>query len=106
MKQIELNILQFILLIAFIYIFTYFWLPKINIYKTAEYTILANKYLAIVDEKDYWHNLYIQLYANSNYKISPDNSQSIGSKTSSHTSSINPRLIDSNDNDIISNFLY
>ena len=104
MKQIELNILQFILLIIFIYIFTYFWLPKINIYKTTEYITLLNKYSVIQDEKNYWHNLYIQSYAHLEPTYINDSTM-IGSKSSSHNSSINPRFIQSNDNDIINNFL-
>ena len=109
MKNIEINIFQFLLLLLFIYIFTYYWLPKPNYKKTQEYSDLYSEYIKIVDEKNYWNNLYMQLY-NLNYTKQfineSSNGSSIGTKNSSHSSSITPRFIDSNDNQIISEFLY
>jgi len=58
MKHIELNIMQFILLVGFIYIFTYFWLPIKNIKDTPEYIKLFDKYSKLYEEKEY---CYIQL---------------------------------------------
>ena len=65
MKYIELNILQFILLIIFIYIFTYFWLPIKNIKNTPEYKKLLDKYLKIYEEKEF---CLIQLNNKNIYK--------------------------------------
>jgi hypothetical protein len=107
MKHIEINIIQLLLMIIFIFLFTYLWLPKININKTNEYKKLAIKYLDLLDEKNYWQNLYIQIVTPGSNNISqPLGETSIGSKTSAHSGSITPRNIDSNDNALINQFFY
>jgi hypothetical protein len=107
MKHIEINVIQLLLMIIFIFLFTYLWLPKINVNKTAEYKKLANKYLDLLDEKNYWQNLYTQFVipgSGSNHLIQPSAETSFGSKTSAHSSAITPRNIDSNDNALINQF--
>ena len=107
MKHIEINIIQLLLMIIFIFLFTYLWLPKINVHKTAEYKKLAFKYLDLIDEKNYWQNLYTQIVAPGSQPIHSHNETApIGSKTSAHSSSIIPRSIDSNDNALINQFFY
>lgn len=107
MKHIEINIIQFLLLIIFIYLFTYFWLPKTNVYKTNEYKELAFKYINLLDEKNYLENTYINM---SNQYNNPNNNtyseSSIGSKNSAHSTPINPRNIYSNDNDLVDQFIF
>jgi hypothetical protein len=106
MKHIEINVVQLLLMIIFIFLFTYLWLPKINIHKTVEYKELAKKYIDLIDEKNYWQNLYTQIVTpNSNNLINQTYSEApIGSKTSAHSSAIIPRNIDSNDNALINQF--
>ncbi len=108
MKHIEINVIQLLLMIIFIFLFTYLWLPKINIHKTVEYKELAKKYIDLIDEKNYWQNLYAQIVTpnvtpshlvNQSYSEAP-----IGSKTSAHSSAIVPRNIDANDNALINQF--
>jgi hypothetical protein len=109
MKHIEINIIQFLLLIIFIYLFTYFWLPKINVYKTNEYKELAFKYINLLDEKNYLENTYINIpnqYTNTNTNTNTYSESSIGSKNSAHSTSINPRNIYSNDNDLVDRFIF
>ncbi len=107
MKHIEINVIQLLLMIIFIFLFTYLWLPKINVHKTAEYKKLALKYLDLIDEKNYWQNLYTQIVTPGSHHIHSHNDTSpIGSKTSAHSSSIIPRSIDSNDNALINQFFY
>ena len=103
MKHIEINIIQFLLLIIFIYLFTYFWLPKINVYKTNEYKELAFKYINLLDEKNYLENTYINIPNQYNNTYSES---SIGSKNSAHSTPINPRNIYSNDNDLVDRFIF
>ena len=108
MKHIEINIIQFLLLIIFIYVFTYFWLPKINIQKTFEYRDLAFKYINLLDEKNYWQNEYTNNY--NSYKFNNNSNtyseSTIGNKNSAHSNAINPRNILTNDNNIVDKFLY
>lgn len=109
MKHIEINVIQLLLMIIFIFLFTYLWLPKININKTAEYKRLALKYLNLIDEKNYWQNLYIQIVTPGSSQIQPfahSDTGPIGSKTSAHSSTIVPRSVDSNDNALINQFFY
>ena len=109
MKHIEINVIQLLLMIIFIFLFTYLWLPKININKTPEYKKLAIKYLDLLDEKNYWQNLYTQFVtpsSNTNYITQPLGETSIGSKTSAHSGSITPRNIDLNDNALVNQFFY
>jgi len=111
MKHIEINVIQLLLMIIFIFLFTYLWLPKLNIHKTPEYKKLAIKYLDLLDEKNYWQNLYTQYVtpgSNSNHLTQPLPlaETSIGSKNSAHSSAITPRNIDSNDNALINQFFY
>jgi hypothetical protein len=113
MKHIEINVIQLLLMIIFIFLFTYLWLPKININKTPEYKKLAIKYLDLLDEKNYWENLYTQMVtpgfttnSSSNFISQPLAESSFGSKTSAHSSAITPRNIDSNDNALINKFFY
>jgi len=105
MKYIEINIFHFLLLVIFIYTFTYFWLPKINIKKSVEYTNLVSKYIKLFEEKEYWHNYYLQVN-NIQSSIHVGNEASIGSKTSSHSGAITPRYIESNDNNLVDQFFY
>ena len=72
MKHIELNIIQFLILIIFIYVFTFFWLPKTSIQKTPEYKKLINKYINLLDEKEHWYSLYTQCVTNYNINKSSD----------------------------------
>jgi hypothetical protein len=108
MKHIEINIIQFLLLIIFIYIFTFAWLPKINIKKTNEYKKLALKYVDLLDEKNYWENSYINI--SNSYKVNNNSNtyseSSIGNKNSAHSNAINPRNILTNDNNMVDQFLY
>jgi len=106
MKHIEINVIQLLLMIIFIFLFTYLWLPKINIHKTVEYKELAKKFIDLIDEKNYWQNLYTQIItSNTNHLINQSYSEApIGSKTSAHSSAIVPRNIDSNDNALINQF--
>lgn len=127
MKHIEINVIQFLLMIIFIFLFTYLWIPKINIHKTIEYKKLAVKYLDLLDEKTHWQNLYTQcinptlgsnintsfnpntnvvLGSNANHAIYQSGESSIGTKTSAHSSAITPRNIESNDNALINQFFY
>ena len=106
MKHIEINIIQFLLLIIFIYLFTYFWLPKINVYKTNEYKELAFKYINLLDEKNYLENNYINMSNQHKYNNNTYSESSIGSKNSAHSTSINPRNIYSNDNDLVDRFIF
>ena len=106
MKHIEINVIQLLLMIIFIFLFTYLWLPKINIHKTVEYKELAKKYIDLIDEKNYWQNLYSQIVTpNTNHLINQTYSEGpIGAKTSAHSAAIIPRNIDSNDNALINQF--
>jgi hypothetical protein len=115
MKHIEINILQFLSLLIFIYVFTYFWLPKVNIYGTQEYKKLVNKYMILLEEKNNLEYAYSQIIFPNN--IHPNNihpneydktyySESIGTKNSAHSSAIMPRNIKTNDNNIVNQFLY
>jgi hypothetical protein len=106
MKHIEINIIQFLLLIIFIYVFTYFWLPKPNIFKSNEYKELALKYINLLDEKTYLENTYINLSNQYKYNNNTYSESSIGSKNSAHSNPINPRNIYSNDNDLVDRFIY
>ena len=110
MKHIEINIIQFLLLIIFIYLFTYFWLPKNNIYKTTEYRNLAFKYINLLDDKNYWENAYLNISNSYKYNnINNTNTYSestIGNKNSAHSNAINPRNIATNDNNLVDQFLY
>lgn len=107
MKHIEINVIQLLLMIIFIFLFTYLWLPKINVHKTGEYKKLALKYLNLIDEKNYWQNLYVQIVTSGSLPLhSHADSAPIGSKTSAHSSTIIPRSIDSNDNALINQFFY
>jgi hypothetical protein len=106
MKHIEINVIQLLLMIIFIFSFTYLWIPKININKTVEYKELAKKYIDLIDEKNYWQNLYTQIvtpntnnFTNQTYSEAP-----IGSKISAHSSAIVPRNIDYNDNAVLNQF--
>jgi hypothetical protein len=109
MKHIEINILQFLALLIFIFLFTYCWLPKINIQKTTEYRKLALKYIKLLDERNNWQNLYMQVINKNNYNM-PDYSNfnlidsAIGNKNSAHSNPITPRNIDTNDNHIVNKF--
>ncbi len=107
MKYIEINVIQFILIIIFIFFFTYLWIPKRNIYETPEYKNLNDKYNEIVNEKNYWQTLYTNMpipKINTNNLTHSENQ--IGSKTSAHSSAITPRNIDSNDAELINQFFY
>ena len=120
MKHIEINILQFLLLLIFIYVFTYFWLPKVNIYTSQEYKKLVNKYILLLEEKNNLEYAYSQIIFPNNIPIDNTSSHgnntssngnnnfipSVGNKTSAHSGPINPRLIDSNDNNLVNQFLY
>lgn len=44
MQQISLNLFQFIAIIVFIFVFSYFWIPKENTNKTDEYLILLDNF--------------------------------------------------------------
>jgi hypothetical protein len=116
MKSIEINIIQFLLLIIFIYTFTFFWLPKINISETEEYLVIKDALQSVLNEKNHWHNSYNKLvnYYNANC-VNPQKvvntvpvtyESQIGSKNSSHSGAITPRNILSNDNDAIFDLLY
>lgn len=107
MKHIEINVIQFLLIIIFIFIFTYLWLPKHNVLETPEYKNLNNKYLEMINEKNYWQTLYNKITIpkiNTNNLIHSESQ--IGSKTSAHSSAITPRNIDSNDIALINQFFY
>ena len=109
MKHIEINILQFLALLIFIFLFTYFWLPKTNIKKTTEYRKLALQYIQIIDERNYWQKLYMQqnFTNNNNNNYIPSESfniDGIGTKNSAHSNIIMPRNININDNEVITKF--
>lgn len=106
MKHIEINILQFLALLIFIFLFTYFWLPKTNIKKTTEYRKLALKYIQIIDERNYWQKIYMQQNFTRNSYIPSEsfNIDGIGTKNSAHSNIIMPRNININDNEVITKF--
>jgi hypothetical protein len=129
MNSIKINLLQFFLLIIFIYTFTYFWLPVNDITTTPEYKKIISKYIKLYNQNIFLNDTILKykknlnehfnqdfinqnnkLYAlNTNYTNNDNfgnSSNSIGSKYSAHSSTITPRNIQFNDNEYVNEFLY
>lgn len=109
MKSFEMNIFHFILLVIFIYVFTYYWLPKVDIIKTPEYKKLFANYSSAIEERDYWSNMYQMSRSNQQNNVHDrENNDNIviGSQSSAHGSAINPRPINSNDNYAVGQLLF
>jgi hypothetical protein len=94
MQHIKLNLLQIIILIIFIYVFTYYWLPRKQTNESDEYIKLLEKYNKILYERNY--------YKTEINKISDvhamQQTTSIGKSISAHSGAIVPRNINQNDN--------
>jgi hypothetical protein len=95
MHHITLNIYQFVLLLTFIYVFSYHWTPKPRIDEAEEYSILLEKYnktLAILKKKTRRH---------------ADDSEQIvvGKQLSAHAHSIKPSSVCDTDNEIVEDML-
>jgi hypothetical protein len=118
----EINIFQFIIiiilfLIFFIYLYPSFVSDDVVII-TDRYNKLLLKYNLVLQERDEIYDLYIKLNNKinnqENIKINQENikiidniniyDNQIGSKTSTHTSSIIPRHIATTDNEILKYF--
>lgn len=95
MQQITLNFFQIISLIVFIYVFTYYWLPKTD-NNTEEYLKLLEKYNKVLNDRKYYKSQYLKVM--DEYKKSPI---TIGKSISAHSGVIQPRSIDQNDNYLV-----
>jgi hypothetical protein len=111
MQIVEMNVLQFALMVVFIYVFTYYWLPKIDIIKTPEYKKLFTNYNQVKEEREYWANLYDALRVRCQKGLIDEQGNEtgpivIGGQTSAHNSAIIPRSIDSTDNYAVQHMLF
>lgn len=95
MTQINLNFFQIILLIAFIYVFTYFWLPQNN--NTEEYLKLLEKYNKVVSDKKRYKDEY--------NKLLQVQTTAVGKSVSAHSGSANPRRFNQSDNMLVDEML-
>ena len=95
MKQITLNFFQIISLIVFIYVFTYYWLPKTD-NNTEEYLKLLVKYNKVLNDRKYYKSEYLRI--TSTHNKTPT---TIGKSISAHSSAIQPRNINDNDNYLV-----
>lgn len=96
MTQINLNFFQVILLIVFIYVFTYFWLPQ-NDGNTEQYLKLLEKYNKVVDDKKRYKEEY--------NKLLQIQSTSVGKSVSAHSGRVNPGRFNQNDNILVDEIL-
>ena len=95
MQQITLNFFQIISLIVFIYVFTYYWLPKTD-NNTEEYLKLLEKYNKVLNDRKYYKSQYLKV--TDEYKKPPI---TIGKSISAHSGTIQPRNVDQNDNYLV-----
>lgn len=100
MTQIKLDFFQIIILIVFIYVFTYFWLPKNNENKTEQYLKLLDKYNKILDDKKKYKFEYNKLL--NSYNIQ---NTRVGKSISAHSGSTIPRNFSQTDNQMVDEIL-
>lgn len=91
MHHITLNLPQLLLLIGFIYIFTFYWLPKEE--KTDEYLKLLDKYNKVSNQ--------LEKKIKKSIKNAELNGITMGKSTSAHNSSIKPVNMYQNDNNLV-----
>ena len=84
------------MLITFIYIFTYYWLPQNN-GNTEEYLLLLEKYNKVVSDKKRYKEEY--------NKLMQTQTMAVGKSVSAHSGSSNPRSFNQNDNMLVSEML-
>ena len=97
MHSISLNIYQFILLLIFIYVFSYYWTPK-SANNTEEYLALMEKHektLALLKKK-----------TNSRKRIEIPEQTVMGKHVSAHSNSIRPSQVGDTDNGIVEEMLH
>lgn len=102
MQQINLNFVQIIILVVFIYVFTYYWLPQKQCNDTEEYIKLLEKYNKILYERDYYKKEYSKLTD----MHATQQTTTIGKSISAHSGTITPRNINQNDNKIVQQMLH
>ena len=90
MQQIKIDFFQLILLIMFIYVFTYYWLPQQKHIDTDEYLKLLEKYNKVLNDRKYYKAEYL--------KVTGAREVTIGKKISAHSSQTKPRDINQSDN--------
>lgn len=101
MHQINLNLFQIVIFITFIYIFTYYWLPKQKCNDTDEYIKLLEKYNKVVDDKNRLKKeLIIKNTINNQSRIT------IGSGVSAHSGSMTPKPVGQSDNIAVEQILH
>ena len=101
MQEITLNFFQIIILIGFIYIFTYYWLPQKST-NTDEYLKLLEKYNKVLADRKFYKTKYFKatdIYANSV-------DTTIGKRMSAHSSTIKPRNFNQTDNYAVEQILH
>ena len=93
MNNINLNLLQFISLVIFIYAFAYCWMPKHQ--HTDEYLVLLDKYNRLSDK------LKSKIQQSIRVKEQDLGQTTIGKTVSTHSSGIKPIGIYQNDNELV-----
>ena len=101
MTQIKLDFFQVIILIAFIYVFTYYWLPQNSENKTEQYLKLLDKYNKVLEDKKKYKVEYSKLLGSYNAQ-----STSVGKSVSAHSGSTRPRDYTQSDNRMVDEMLY
>jgi hypothetical protein len=94
MQQINLDFFQLILLIGFIYVFTYYWLPQQKCNDTDEYLKLLEKYNKVLNDRKMYKREYLKV--TNIHNKNPD--ISIGKSISAHSGALKPRSIHQSDN--------
>lgn len=100
MTQIKLDFFQVIILIVFIYVFTYYWLPQNNENKTEQYLKLLDKYNKVLDDKKKYKFEYNKLLGSYNSQAT-----SVGKSVSAHSGSTRPRNFSQTDNQMVDDML-
>ena len=97
MLQIKIDFVQLILLIVFIYIFTYYWLPRPQDNNIDEYLKLLEKYNKVLNDRKFYKSEYL--------KAVNVQSASIGKSINSHSGPLKPSSLHRSDNNAVTEFI-